>query len=93
MPDSRDRDPGRSERIDRLGTALDVKGQGLAFVVSWCTIRKEEGLLPVLISARQLLVEPVITRALQVVLEAVENIRRMKVVDPGMICLLGIVPG
>src|SRR5689334_3535051 len=82
-----------NERIDRLGTALDVKGQSLVVVVARCSIGKEEGFFPALVSADQIPVELIVTRALRIVLEAVENICRMKVVDPMMIFLLGVVPG
>ena len=82
-----------NEGIDGLGTALDVKGQGLIVVVSWRSVWKKESLLPVLISTHQLPVEPIITSALLVPLEAVQNVSRVKVVNPVMIFLLGVVPG
>src|SRR5712692_8935028 len=81
------------EGIDRLRATLNVQGHGLVIVVSRCSVRKKERRLPPFVSIHQLLIETVIARALLVIFKAVENVGGVKVIDPVMICRLGIVPG
>jgi len=71
-----------NEGINCLRTALNVEGERLVIVVSWRSIGKKKSFLPVLVSAHHPLVEPVIARALSVVLEAVQNVSRMEVINP-----------
>jgi hypothetical protein len=82
-----------NQRVNCLRAALDIEGKRLTIVVSRCAIRQEERLLPVLVSAPQIVVKAVIPGTLAVVFEAVEHVRGVEVVDPLQILFLAVVPG
>src|SRR5262249_61044025 len=68
--------------INGLGRTLNVNGQGFVIVVTRSAVGQKEGLFPVVIALVHDIHEPIITGAFEVVLEAVQDVSRVKVVHP-----------
>ena len=74
--------PEEHERIDRLGTALNIERQSFVIVVPWRAVGKEECVLPVFVATHHRLVKLKVARAPLVMLKTVEDVARMKVINP-----------
>jgi len=70
------------QSINRLGSALDVNGQGLVIVVPGSPIGQKERLLPKVVTTRHNRFELTVTCGGNVELEAVQDVGSMKIVNP-----------
>ncbi len=71
--------------VNRLRRTLNIEREGLIVIVFRRPVWKEESMLPKTVSFGQYVIKAIITGALGVVFEAVQDIGRVKVVKPMLI--------
>jgi len=76
-----------------LRGALNVDWQRLVIVITRRTIFEKKSLLPVIIASLEALFDAMVTSGRDVVLEAIQDVRGVKIVNPMLIRGFPVVPG
>src|ERR1700758_841174 len=72
----------KGQSVDGLRSALNVYGLGLVAVVLWASVRLNEMSREIVETATKIRLEVAIPSAIDIALQAVQIVARVKVVDP-----------